>query len=126
MSSEPKEFSRAIENMIAGMRELPEDAGRSRRRPTVPLSALVDELLVKYRISHDSLEHSIRDKWVELVGTANAGYSHPLAVEKNLLVVLVSHAVVRNELFQHKDVILEKLRRLPGCGEIKGLQLRSN
>jgi hypothetical protein len=123
---EPKEFSRAIENLIAGMRELPEDAGRSRRRPTVPLSSLVDELLVKYRISHDSLEHSIRDKWVELVGTANAGYSHPLVVEKNLLVVLVSHAVVRNELFQHKETILAKLRRLPGCGDIKGLQLRSN
>src|SRR5687768_4447689 len=101
--SEPKEFSRAIENLIAGFRELPEDESRSRRRPTVDLSKLVDELLVKYRVSHDSLEHSIRDKWSELVGVANASYSHPLVVEKNLLVVLVSHAVVRNELFQHKE-----------------------
>jgi hypothetical protein len=126
MPDEPKEFSRAIENLIAGFRALPEDEGRSRRRPTVDLGKLIDELLVKHRISHDSLEHSIRDKWPELVGVANASYSHPLAVEKSLLVVLVSHAVVRNELFLHKAAILEKLRQLPGCGGIKGLALRSN
>ena len=125
MPEEPKEFSRAIENLIAGFRALPEDVGRSKRRKTVDLSSLIDELLVKHRISHDSLEHSIRDKWPELVGVANASYSHPLVVEKSLLVVLVSHAVVRNELFQHKSAILDKLRKLPGCDGIKGLALRT-
>ncbi len=123
--NEPKEFSREVENLIAGFRGLPEDEGRSRRRPTVDLGKIVDELLVKYRISHDSLEHSIREKWPELVGVANATYSHPLVVERNLLVVLVSHAVVRNELFLHRTSILEKLRKLPGCDGIKGLNLRS-
>lgn len=124
-SDEPKEFSRAIENLIAGLRELPEDQGRSRRRKTTELGSLVDELLVKHRISHDSVEHSIRDKWAELVGAANASYSHPLVVERQQLVVLVSHAVVRNELFQHKTAILAKLRKLPGCADIRGLQLRT-
>lgn len=123
--SEPKEFSRAVENLIAGLRELPEDKSRSKRRRPTELTSVIDELLVKYRISHDSLEHSIREKWAGLVGAANAAYSHPLTVEKKLLVVLVSHAVVRNELFLHKDAIVEKLRKLPGCAEIKGLALRS-
>ncbi len=123
---ELQEFSRAIENLIAGFRALPEDDGRSRRRPTVDLAKLIDELLVKHRISHDSLEHSIREKWPELVGVANASYSHPLVVEKSLLVVLVSHAVVRSELFQHKDPILAKLRLLPGCGNIKGIAFRAS
>ena len=123
---EPKEFSREIENLIAGFRELPDDRGRSKRRKTQDLGPLIDELLVKYRISHDSLEHSIREKWPELVGVANATYSHPLVVERNLLVVLVSHAVVRNELFHHRESIVEKLRQLPGCAGIKGLALRSN
>jgi hypothetical protein len=122
----PKEFSREVENLIAGFRELPSDRGRSKRRKTQDLGPLIDELLVKYRISHDSLEHSIREKWPELVGVANASYSHPLVVERNLLVVLVSHAVVRNELFLHRASVLEKLRKLPGCGGIKGLALRSN
>ena len=125
MSDEPKEFSRAVENLIAGFRVLPEDSSRSKRRTPTDLTALVDELLIKYRISHDSLEHSIREKWVELVGVANASYSHPVVVEKGLLVVLVSHAVVRNELFLHRQSILEKLRKLPGCTAIKGLALRT-
>ena len=123
--SEPKKFSRAVENLIAGLRELPEDKSRSKRRRPTELTTVIDELLVKYRISHDSVEHSIRDKWAGLVGVANATYSHPLIVEKKLLVVLVSHAVVRNELFLHRDSILAKLRKLPGCAEIKGLALRS-
>jgi hypothetical protein len=125
MSDEPKEFSRAVENLIAGFRVLPEDSSRSKRRTPTDLTARVDELLIKYRISHDSLEHSIREKWVELVGVANASYSHPVVVEKGLLVVLVSHAVVRNELFLHRQSILEKLRKVPGCTAIKGLALRT-
>jgi hypothetical protein len=125
MSDEPKKFSRAVENLIAGFRVLPEDSSRSKRRTPTDLTALVDELLIKYRISHDSLEHSIREKWVELVGVANASYSHPVVVEKGLLVVLVSHAVVRNELFLHRQSILEKLRKVPGCTAIKGLALRT-
>ena len=125
MSDEPKEFSRAVENLIAGLRELPEDRSRSKKRKPTELSSVIDELLVKYRISHDSVEHSIREKWSELVGVPNATYSHPLTVEKKLLVVLVSHAVVRNELFMHKDAILEKLRKVPGCTVIKGLALRT-
>jgi hypothetical protein len=35
------------------------------------------------------------------------------------------HAVVRNKLFLHREPIMEKLRKLPGCSEIKGLALRS-
>jgi hypothetical protein len=125
MTEEPKEFSRAVENLIAGFRELPEDPGRSKRRKTTELAPLIDELLVKYRISHDSLEHSIREKWPELVGVANASYSHPVVVEHGLLVVLVSHAVVRNELFLHREAVLEKLRKLPGCSAIRGIALRA-
>lgn len=124
MPEEVREFSRAMENLIAGFRELPQDPSRSKRRKTTELGSLVDELLVKYRISHDSLEHSIREKWPELVGAANASYSHPVTVERNQLVVLVSHAVVRNELFHHRLTILEKLRKLPGCADIKGIALR--
>jgi Dna[CI] antecedent, DciA len=125
MSEEPKEFSRTVENLIAGFREVPEDKSRSKRRKTTELGPLVDELLVKYRISHDSLEHSIREKWPEVVGVANATYSHPITVERGLLVVLVSHAVVRNELFQHRESIIAKLRKLPGCEGIKGVALRA-
>ena len=126
MSDEPKEFSRTVENLIADLRDLPGDRGRSKKRKVTELGSVIDALLVKYRISHDSLEHSIRDKWPEIVGVANATYSHPLVVERAQLIVLVSHSVVRNELFLHRLSLLEKVKKLPGCEAIKGLSLRSN
>jgi hypothetical protein len=122
---EPKEFSREVENLIADLRGLPEDERRSRSRQTADLGSLIDTLLVKYRISHDSLEHSIREKWPEIVGVANSTYSHPLTVERAQLIVLTSHAVVRNELFLHRLGILAKIKKLPGCEGIKGLAIRS-
>ena len=125
MSDAPKEFTRAVENLIADFREVPPDAGRSRRRPTRELGPLIDDLLVKYRIGHDSVEHSIRAQWPDLVGAANAAYSHPVVIERNLLLVLVSHSVVRNELFLHREAIVEKLRKLPGCAQVRGIVLRA-
>jgi hypothetical protein len=125
VAEKENELSREVENLISDLRGLPGDRGRSRRRKTQDLGPLIDELLVKYRISHESIEHSIRDKWAELVGVANASYSHPLVVERAQLVVLVSHSVVRNELFHHRMEILGRVQKLPGCGGIKGLNLRS-
>ncbi|MBI3885102.1 MAG: hypothetical protein HY302_05165 [Opitutae bacterium] len=39
--------------------------------------------------------------------------------------VLVSHSVVRNELFFHRQSILAKIKALPGCAAVRGLVLRS-
>jgi len=125
MPEDAKEFSREVEHLIADLRGLPPESGRSRRRPTREVGALIGELLVKYRISHDSLEHSIREQWAGIVGRANAAYSHPVVVERNQLLVLVSHAVVRQELFHHRLAILAKLRALPGCAALRGLTLRA-
>lgn len=122
---QPTEFSREVENLIAGLRGLPEDEGRSRNRRTQELAGLIDELLVKHRISHDSVEHVIRERWPALVGAANAAYSHPVVLERGQLLVLVSHAVVRNELFHHRPQILERLRQLPGCDGVRALVLRT-
>ncbi|MBI2497055.1 MAG: hypothetical protein HYV75_03745 [Opitutae bacterium] len=38
------------------------------------------------------------------------------------------HAVVRNELFQHRETIMEKFKQLPGCAhfEVSGPNLREN
>lgn len=123
--AEPKQFSREVENLIAGLRGLPEDKTRTKRRKAQDIAGLIDDLLVKYRISHDSLEHSIREKWPELVGVGNASYSHPVVVERGQLLVLCSHGVVRQELFHHRMEILARLKKLPGCAEIRGITLRA-
>jgi hypothetical protein len=127
MPEEPKEFSRAAEELIASLRRLPLDIPRGmRKRPTKDLGPLISQILVDNQIGCDSPEQTVRDKWVEIVGSANASYSHPARIERGRsLVVLTSHSVVRNELFHHRLVILAKIQKLPGCDHIREINIRS-
>jgi hypothetical protein len=126
-SDEPKAFSRQAENLIAALRRIPDTTpDRMKKRATHELSGLVEELMVKFQIGRDSPEQAIRDKWAELVGPANAHYSHAVQIDpRGRLTVLAGHAVVRNELFIHRQIIVERIRKLPGCGHVRELNIRA-
>ena len=123
----PPHFSRAAEELIAALRRVPDETpGRMRKRPTQPLGTLVESLMVKHQIGRASPEQTIRDHWTEIVGPANAHYSHAAQIDpRGRLVVLASHAVVRNELFHHRQAIVAKLQKLPGCAHIREINLRA-
>jgi hypothetical protein len=127
MPDEPPSFSKPAEELIGDLRGIPlDEPPRMRRRPTKAVAPLIEELLVKYQIGRHSPEQTIRDHWVEMVGAANAAYSHPVRIDRGrALFVLVSHSVVRNELFLHRDTILEKIQKLPGCDHVRLLLLRA-
>lgn len=121
---DPHSFSKLAGRLIGDLRRIPDDdPPRARRRPTRELAALIEELLQKNRIGRNSPEQVIREHWNEIVGNANASYSHPARIERNRLVVLAAHAVVRNELFHNRETIVERIRKLPGCGDVKSLHL---
>jgi hypothetical protein len=127
MPDEPKEFSKAAQELIGDLRGIPFNEPRNmKRRPTKPMAPLIEELLVKYQVGRHSPEQTIRDHWVEMVGEANAAYSHPVRIDRGRsLFVLVSHSVVRNELFMHRAAILEKVQNLPGCDHVREINLRA-
>ena len=127
MPDEPQQFSRAAEDLIASLRRLPLEIPRGmRKRPTKDLGPLIAQILVDNQIGCDSPEQTIRDKWIEVVGPANAQYSHPARIERDRsLVVLTSHSVVRNELFHHRMLILGKIQQLPGCDHIREINIRT-
>jgi hypothetical protein len=125
MQGEPHRFSRTAEDLIASLRRLPsEDPRGMRRRPSRELVELIDTLRAKHGIGIPTKEQTIRDKWPEIVGPANASYSHAVRIdERGRLEVHASHAVVRNELFMNRAEIVERLRQLPGCSAIKQIRL---
>lgn len=123
---QPYQFSKLAEELVGDFRGIEfEDPKRSVKRPTQDLAKLVEELLTQYQIGRESPEHTIREKWAELVGAANATYSHAVAIERNRLLVLAAHSVVRNELFHHRDEIVARIRKLPGCEGVKSLNIRA-
>jgi hypothetical protein len=83
----------------------------------------VEELMVKHQIGRPSAEQAIRDDWVKIVGPANATYSHAVRIERGVLWVQASHAVVRNELFMHKEQIVERIRMIPGCQDVRLIRI---
>jgi Dna[CI] antecedent, DciA len=127
MPDEPREFSRGAEALIGDFRGIRfTEPPRMRRRPVKGMEPLIETLLVKYQIGRHSCEQTIRDHWPEIVGTANAAYSHPVRIERGRsLLVLVSHSVVRNELFMHRESVLEKVKNLPGCEEVQDVNFRA-
>ncbi|HVU33028.1 MAG TPA: DUF721 domain-containing protein [Opitutaceae bacterium] len=123
---QPHQFSRLAEELVGDLRGIAsEEPKRSRKRMTQPVAVVLEQLLQKYQVGRSSPEQTIREQWREIVGPANAAYSHPLAIERNRLIVLTSHAVVRNELFLHRDQIVERIRKVPGCADVKSLLLRN-
>lgn len=118
-------FPRKVENLIANFRGLPEDRGRSYDRGVREMAPLIDQLLSKFQIGRSSPEEKLREKWSEIVGAANAAYSHPLQIASGgKLHILASHGVVRSELQLHTDEILARAKALPGCEGITRLVIR--
>jgi hypothetical protein len=82
--------------------------------------------MVKHRIGRAAPEDAIRERWAEIVGGAMAAYSHPVQIEQNRrLLVHASHAVVRNELFLNRAMIVERIQKLPGCAGVKELWIKA-
>ena len=126
MPQDPSHFSKLAENLIGELRRLsPDDPPRAKRRATQSLSNVVEQLLQKHQIGRESPEHTIRENWRSLVGPANASYSHPGMIERNRLIVLAGHSVVRNELFMHRDEIVSRIKQLPGCEHVKAIHVRA-
>jgi hypothetical protein len=124
--NEPHQFSKLAEELVGDLRGVAwNEPKRSKKRATQPLSAVVEQLMQQHQIGRSAPEHTIRDHWAEVVGAANASYSHPAMIERNRLTVLTSHAVVRNELFMNRDEIVARIQKLPGCSDVKSIYLRS-
>jgi hypothetical protein len=123
----PHQFSRIAEELVGDLRRVAfDDPKRAKKRATQPLTNVIEQLLQAHQIGRESLEHTIRAQWPAIVGAANAAYTHPAMIERNRLVVLTRHAVVRNELFHHREEIVARIKKIPGCEHVKALNFRSS
>ncbi|HOD46922.1 MAG TPA: DUF721 domain-containing protein [Opitutaceae bacterium] len=127
MPHRTQSFSKLAEELIGDFRGIPlAEPARMKRRPTRELKDLIEALLVKHHIGTHSPEDSIREKWAEFVGPANATYSHVANIDpRGRLIILASHSTVGSELGMYRETILAKIRQLPGCGHVRELRIRA-
>lgn len=113
-------FPRHIENLIADLRNLPHNRGRSRIKQERPLSDLMDVLTEKHHIEQVSCEKIIMKHWREIVGTEMAHRCKPQTIlHGSKLVIVTANPTLRNELAMRQHRILNKVCELPTCQNIK-------
>lgn len=123
---EPFRFSHVAEKMIGDLRHVAfNEPLRMKKRAAKELAPLIEDILQKYQIGRSGPEENIRQKWIEIVGHANAAYSHAISIEpRGKLIVAVAHSVVRSELILYRAKILAEIRKLPGCEGVKDIYFK--
>jgi hypothetical protein len=119
-------FPRDTGNLIASLRGLPADRGRSRPRPAFSLGNLIEVLEERYKIGADKIEDTIARHWKDIVGEHAAHRSCPQRVAGgSILLIQVANPVLRSELQFKQKEILHQLHRLPGGTVIQALNFRA-
>jgi len=125
MADKPYQFSRQAENLIANLRGVPEDFSPIVRE-TVNMDVVFDKILRKYKIGVESLEDRIREKWIQIVGPANANHCYPIRIEnESVLFIAVSNPIIRQELQFNQAIILRNLARIENGKRIWRIVFRS-
>lgn len=118
------QFGRHVENLIANLRGLPEDYGRSRPRPAMQIDNLLEVVLERYRIGCPTPEERIIEHWREVVGERTAHRCRPERIDRqNRLVILAANSVIKQELLFQKRAILKRIQSLPDCRHISDIIL---
>ncbi|MGE9295958.1 MAG: DUF721 domain-containing protein [Puniceicoccales bacterium] len=119
------QFSREVNNLIANLRDLPEDHGRSRSRGAKPIDSVVEVILERYKIGKPTAEEIIVKHWKEIVGEETAHRARPMKlVNGKQLIIMASNSVIKQELLFAERQILKRVRALPECGAIRDVSIR--
>jgi putative hydrolase of the HAD superfamily len=115
-------FSRHAMNLLANLRGLPEDRGRSTDRALRTIDDAVTEAFKKLRLDKPVPEDAIFAHWHELLPAKLARRCAPLRVlEGGRLVVQCENTVIKSEVRFHERALLAKIRALRGCQEVKAI-----
>jgi putative hydrolase of the HAD superfamily len=113
-------FSRTVQNLLANLRGLPEDRGRSTDRAMKTIDDAVQDAFKKLRLDKPVPETAIVAHWLELLPPKLARRCAPLRVlEGGKLMVQCENSVVRSEVRFHERAMLAKIRSLRGCQEVR-------
>ena len=115
-------FSRNVVNLLANLRGLPEDKSRSTSRASVSIDDAVTQAFQNLRLDKPVPEDAIIASWHKLLPAKLAKRCAPLrVVEDSRLIIQCESAVIKTEARFFEKSLLEKIRQLPGCRQVKSI-----
>lgn len=86
-----------------------------------PLAAILDQYLTKLGIVVPIQRYKAFQYWLEIVGPQIGEQTEPMRLSGDVLFVKVKRDVWRNELFYHKQDIIQKLNQRLGGNAINDI-----
>lgn len=90
-----------------------EDNRRSSEKE--PLKDLIDKFLKAYSLEGKMKEYDIIAAWPELMGPAVAHRTKEIHIQNQTLYLKIDSAVMREELLNGKQIIIERVNQEAGC-----------
>ncbi len=117
-------FSRSVQNLLANLRGVPEDRGRSTSRSSKSLDDALTEVFQKFRFDRVTPEDTLIAQWHTLLPLKLARRSAPQKVQADgKLIVQCENSIVKTEVQFHAKTMLAKIQQLPGCQVIRSIAL---
>lgn len=124
------ELNREMENLIAALRELPEELEpdtpfeqkRRMRGKTKTIASLLPQILSTWKLDKPRIEEVIMANWSQIIGEANAHRARPEIVKSGILYIYTGNPVLANELRMNARNILARLHQFPDGKTVKSIR----
>ena len=115
-------FSKRFRNLIANLRELPEENTFSVLRKPKTIGFLVQRVMQE-SMSTKTTKDIIQENWGKIIGEKFYKRTIPTKItDDNILIVTCQNVVIRSEMSFLKPSIIEKVRALPRCESIADIR----
>ena len=94
-----------------------------KRKEAQSLDSVIAEWIRMNDLEQPLLEHRVVEQWADILGPMIARYSQDIVVKDGMLRVRITNAALRQELFEQRFRLIQKLNDAVGGKAIKDIRL---
>ena len=94
-----------------------------KRKEAQSLDSVIAEWIRMNDLEKPLLEHRVVEQWADILGPMIARYSQDIVVKDGMLRVRITNAALRQELFEQRFRLIQKLNDAVGGKAIKDIRL---
>ncbi len=95
-----------------------------KRKDAQTLDSVIAEWIRENDLEKPLLEHRVVEQWADILGPTIARYSRDIEVKDGTLRVRITNAALRQELFEQRFRLIQKLNEAVGGEAVKDIRLR--
>ena len=94
-----------------------------KRKEAQTLGSVLTEWIRENGLEKPLLEHRVVEQWADILGPMIARYSRDIEIKDGMLRVRITNAALRQELFEQRFRLIQKLNDAVGDEVVKDIRL---